>query len=162
MNRLLQASKRTLVLVTALAGVIALGSIAAVAVPTAQVLRDTNGDNHTGRCCSTWDQSVRVNEPTKPVPIVVTWSADYQTEVPFLVGLRLNGGPCTFYGSSALPAGSPADGTFASKTFEWVIMPGDFGLVSGSNVIRLCGGGVFADTDSIVIGFSTLTARVGK
>lgn len=150
------------VVITALACIIGLASISAFAVPKAQVLRDTNGDHHTGRCCSSWDQSIRVNEPTRLVPIVVTWSADYQAEVPFLVGLKLNGGPCAFYGSSALPASSPADGTFASKTFQWVIMPGDFGLVAGSNVIRLCGGGVFADTDSIVIGFSTLSARVGK
>jgi hypothetical protein len=126
------------------------------------VLRETAGGPHTGRCCSVWDESIRVNEPETIVPVVVTWSTDYQSNAPFLSGLSLNGGPCTFFGPASIPPFAPTDETFASITFQWVIMPGDYGLVKGKNLVSLCGGGVFADTDSITLGFNTLAARLGK
>jgi len=50
----------------------------------------------------------------------------------------------------------------ATITFQWVIMPGDYKLTPGRNVIRLCGGGVSSNTDTITLGFGTLTARFGK
>ncbi|HVO81835.1 MAG TPA: hypothetical protein VMT28_13955 [Terriglobales bacterium] len=150
------------VFVAAVVCVIAAGSISALAVPMAQVLREVAGGNHTGKCCSVWDESIRFFEPETMVPVVVTWSADYQANAPFLAGLSLNGGPCTFYGPAAIPTFTSTDDTYASKTFQWVIMPGDYGLVKGPNTICLCGGGVFADTDSITLGFNTLAARLGR
>jgi len=155
-------SKRNLVCVAALVCMIAAGSISALAVPKAQVLREVAGGPHTGRCCSVWDESIRVNEPETVVPIVVTWSTQYQSNAPFLAGLSLNGGPCTFFGPPSVPSYASSDDTYASMTFQWVIMPGDYGLVKGPNSVRLCGGGVFADTDSITLGFNTLAARLGK
>lgn len=155
-------SKRSFVLLATLACVFASGSISAFAGPKAQVFRSVADGPHTGRCCSGWDQSVRVNEPNTPIPVVVTWSTEYRSNAPFLSGLSLNGGPCTFYGPGTIPASAPADDTYVSITFQWVIMPGDYGLVKGWNVVRLCGGAVLADTDSITIGFNTLSARTGK
>ncbi len=39
-------------------------------------------------------------------------------------------------------------------------MPGDYKLVKGPNEITLCGGGVYSDTDTLTLGFNTLTARL--
>jgi hypothetical protein len=150
------------VFLAAVVCMIAAGSISALAVPNAQVLREETGGPHTGRCCSVWDESIRFFEPENMVPVVVTWSTDYQSNAPFLVGFRLNGGPCAFSGPAAIPTFTSTDDTYASKTFQWVILPGDYGLVKGPNTIHLCGGGVFADTDSITLGFNTLAARLGR
>jgi hypothetical protein len=43
----------------------------------------------------------------------------------------------------------------------WVIMPVDYGLVKGSNTIRLYGGGI-SPADTISLGFYTLTVRLDK
>lgn len=155
-------SKRSLVILAALAFAVAVSSTSAFAVPKAQVLRVSDGSNHTGRCCSSWEDAVQVNEPDRVVPVVVTWSTEYQTDKPFLAGFSLNGGPCTFSGPKSIPPFNPGDWTMSTITFQWVIMPGDYGLVPGRNVIRLCGGGVFSDTDTINFGFGTLAARLGK
>lgn len=161
MNVLSKVNKRSLVLFAALVCMIAASSVAALAVPKGQVLRG-DYDSHTGRCCSRWGVSVRVNEPDTVVPIVITWSTDYQSNAPFLAGLSLNSGPCTFFGPAFIPTFTPTDDTYASITLQWVILPGDYGLVKGVNVISLCGGGVFAETDKIGLGFNTLAARMGK
>lgn len=162
MKTLAAMKKTQLLILVAIVGLTLAASTSAFAVPKAQVLRNTDGDNHTGRCCTTWDDSVRVTEPQNLVPLVITWSTEYQTASPFLVGLSLNGGPCAFFGAKSIPPFNPGDWTMTSITFQWVIMPGDFGLVPGRNVVRLCGGGVFSETDSITLGFSTLAARLGK
>ena len=162
MKSFVAVNRRWFFLFGALACVIAASSISAFAVPKAQVLRISDGATHTGRCCSSWDDSVRVNEPDNLVPVVVTWNTDYRAASPFLAGLSLNGGPCTFYGARFIPSFTSNDETLASITFQWVIMPGDYNLVPGRNMIRLCGGGVFADTDTITLGFGTLAARLGK
>jgi hypothetical protein len=153
--------KRNLALSAAVVCLIAATSVAAVAMPKTEVVRG-DFDSHTGRCCTQWDVSVSVSEPETLVPIVVTWSTDYQSNAPFMTGLSLNGGYCTFLGPAFIPTFNPTDNTFASTTLQWVIMPGDYGLVRGKNVITVCDGGVFAETDNIVLGFNTLTARVGK
>ena len=153
---------RRLAFVAILASLIAAGSISAFAVPKAQVLRVSDGATHTGLCCSAWNDSIRVVEPNYLVPIVVTWSTEYQSETPFVVGFSLNDGPCTFFGPKSIPAFNPGDSTMATITFQWVIMPGDYKLTPGRNVIRLCGGGVSSNTDTITLGFGTLTARFGK
>src|SRR5690349_14880774 len=81
-----------------LACMIVAGSISALAVPKTQVLREIAGGYHTGKCCSLWDESISVNLSDGIVPVVVTWSMEYQANAPFLVGMSLNDGPCTFYG----------------------------------------------------------------
>jgi hypothetical protein len=120
------------------------------------------GETHTGFCCSVWSDFIQMTQPEKPVPMIVTWSTDYRSNAPLLVGLRLNGGPCTFYGPAYLPASAPGDDTYASKTIQWVIMPGDYNLLRGANSIRLCGGGIFSQDDSITLGFYTFHVTLGK
>jgi len=156
------ANQRRLGLAALVACLLAMVSISAFAISKSQVLRVSDGATHTGMCCSSWGDSIRVVEPDNPVPIVVTWSAEYQTAQPFLVGFRLNDGPCAFYGPKSIPPFNPGDWTMTTITFQWVIMPGDYKLMPGNNVIRVCGGGVFSDTDTINLGFGTLTARLGK
>jgi hypothetical protein len=154
---------RSLLLIAVVSCVIMAGSISTSAQTKSAVQRTVyTGETHTGKCCSNWEASVSINESERVVPIVVTWSTDYRSNAPFFAALRLNGGPCVFYGPAYLPASAPGDDTFASKTFQWVIMPGDYKLSRGTNVIQVCGGGIFDDTDSITLGFNTLTAHLQK
>ena len=162
MKSIARANNRRLGMVALLATLIVVGSISAYAVPKTQVLRVSDGAVHRGICCSSWNDSVRFVEPNFVVPVVVTWSAEYQSASPFLVGLSLNDGPCTFYGPKSIPAFTPGDSTMAPITFQWVIMPGDYKLIPGRNVVRLCGGGVSSETDAITLGFGTLAVRFGK
>ena len=127
------------------------------------VLRSNADGTHTGPCCSRWDESVTVYEPNALVPIVVTWSTDYQSNAPFIAGLSLNGGPCALYGAASITGQNPTDGMYtASAGFQWVILPGDYGLRSGKNVITLCGGGMTGDTDSITVWGNTLVAHLER
>jgi hypothetical protein len=126
---------------------------------TARVM--LQGETHTGICCSDWSESVEVVETAVATPIVVTFSTDYRANNSILVGLRLNNGPCIFYGPAFLQAAQPANDMYASSTFQWVIMPGDYKLAKGSNSIRVCGGGMF-ESDSISLGFYTLSVRLDK
>jgi hypothetical protein len=116
------------------------------------------GETHKGLCCKTWDAKVTINEPERPVPIIVTFSTGYRATGPFYVGMRLNGGPCVFNGPGYIPTYNPAEFSYASETFQWVIMPGDYLLAKGSNVIKVCGGAVFSGDDTIELGANTLTA----
>jgi hypothetical protein len=125
------------------------------------ILRSNVDGTYTGPCCSRWDESVTVNEPNTPVPVVVTWSTDYQSNAPFIVGLSLNGGPCTLFGSASMTAQNSNDG-LAPASYQWVILPGDYGLRSGKNVITLCGGGLRGDTDAITIMGNTLIAHLER
>jgi len=149
-------------LLAAAACLIVVGSISALAAPKASVLRVSDpGVTETGKCCFNWDQSLRVFEPERLVPIVVTWSTDYQSTAPFYSGVSVNGGPCTFYGPGNISTFTPEDGlTYTTRTVQWLIMPGDYKLVKGANEITLCGGGVYSDTDTLTLGFNTLTARL--
>src|SRR4051812_28400638 len=120
------------------------------------------GETHQGMCCKSWDASVSINEPERQVPIVVTWSTDYRATGPSFVGLRLNDGPCVFYGPAFLPTYAPDDISYSSKTFQWVIMPGDYKLVRGKNTLTLCGGAIFSQNDSVELGFNTMRAELQK
>ena len=127
------------------------------------ILRSTADGTYTGPCCSRWDESVTVEEPRNLVPIIVTWSTDYQSNAPFIVGLSLNGGPCVMYGAGSVTAQNPGDGMYlAPSSYQWVIRPGDYGLRIGRNVITLCGGGVMGDTDTITIWGNTLVAHLER
>lgn len=146
-----------------LACLISAVSISALAASKTTVSRTVyQGETHTGLCCSNWGDPIVVEEPDKVVPIIVTWSADYRANAPVFAALRLNGGPCAFYGPAFLEPFTPTGETYTSKTMQWVIMPGDYKLVSGRNTIQVCGGGIFNSTDSITLGFSTITARLEK
>jgi hypothetical protein len=163
MKKLSQITKR-LALSAMLACVFALGSSSAFAKSSQSSVNRTSyqGETHTGICCSDWDASVTVKEPETLLPIVVTFSTDYRANAPFFAAISINGGPCTFFGPAFLPAFSPEDGTYSSRTFQWVILPGDYKLVSGKNVLTLCGGGLFNTTDTITLGFNTMSAHLQK
>ena len=124
------------------------------------------GETHVGRCCKLWDASITVTEPQdKLVPIVVTFSMDYRATAPSYAGLRLNDGVCTFYGPANIPAYSPDnEASFTPATFQWIILPGDYKLVKGPNVVTVCGGGAdfFSENDTITLGFNTLSAELMK
>ena len=153
----------SLVSVVVLPALISVVSISASAASKTSVSRTIyQGETHTGKCCSSWGDPIEVVEPDKLVPIIVTWSADYRANASLITGLRVNGGPCAFYGPAFIRPFTSDDDMYASRTVQFVIMPGDYKLAPGTNTIQVCGGGVFADADSVVLGFSTLTARPEK
>jgi hypothetical protein len=149
-------------LLAAVASLMVVSSISALAAPKPAVLRvDYPGTTLTGKCCFNWDLSLRVIEPERLLPIVVTWSADYQSDALFYSGLSVNGGPCAFYGPGVIPTFVPDDlASYATRTVQWLIMPGDYKVVKGVNEITLCGGGVYSDTGTLTLGFTTLTAQL--
>jgi len=149
-------------LLAAVACLMLAGSISALAAPKPSVLRvDYPGMTETGKCCFNWDLSLRVIEPGRLVPIVVTWSTDYQADAVFYSGLSVNGGPCAFYGPGIINTFVPDDiVSYATRTVQWLIMPGDYKVVKGVNEITLCGGGVYSDTATLTLGFNTLTAHL--
>ena len=165
MKKFLHISTHGVALMALLVCVIAISSVPAVAQQsTASVNRvPYQGETHTGLCCTTWDPSVTINETERIRPIVITWSTDYQATAPFLAALRLNDGPCTFFGPAFLPAFTPDDElTYSSRTFQWIVMPGDYKLVRGKNVLTVCGGGTNSASDTITLGFNTLSAQLQK
>ena len=112
----------------------------AFAVPAEEILVVNSILTFTGPCCFSFNQSIAVTEPAKPVPVVVTWEMHKFDSGASITGLILNGGPCIAYGS-----GSTANESDPSpRTFQWVIFPSD-GLRPGSNTLTLCGGGVFGN-----------------
>ena len=162
MNAISRINKQGIRLVAALIFTIAMAYGSAMAADRG-ILRSNADGTYTGPCCSRWDESVTVNEPNVPVPIVVTWSTDYQSNAPFIVGLSLNGGPCTLFGPGSITAQTAGAGAYlTSAGLQWVILPGDYGLRSGKNVIKLCGGGMLGDTDSITIWGNTLVAHLER
>jgi len=132
---------------------------AAFAVLPSEVLFVGNIQTFTGLCCSRWGETVLVTEPKAVVPVVVTWSTDYRmTDSRFFhVGVSVNGHPCLVNDLSFF---APADGSFVSRTLQWVTFPSD-GLVQGTNNITLCGGGGDA-SDTITLGGNTLAVRIAK
>ena len=162
MKGLSRISQRSLVFASVLACLLVVTSLAASAQTSSVARVSYQGETHTGLCCSTWDASVTIHEPQKPLPIVVTFSTDYRATAPFFAAIRINGGPCAFYGPTYLPTFNPDDLTYTSKTFQWIIMPGDYKLTRGRNVIQLCGGGTSSADDSIELGFYTLSAHLQR
>lgn len=163
MKKLAASNNRSLFMTLVLVCVMTAGSVSAFAQSKSPIVRTIyQGETHTGTCCSLWGDPIRINEPEKIAPIIVTWSTDYRANAPLIVGLKLNGGPCAFYGPAFLPTFQPEDQTYQSKTFQWVIMPGDYKLTSGNNEIKICGGGVYNSTDTVTLGFSTFTAHLQK
>jgi len=147
-------------------------SLSALAIPPAQVARTAAVQTITAACslgfpfppapgnCPSFNPFVSVTEPATVTPVIVTWSADYNTTGTSVLGLSLNGGPCNAYGpftlqEPQLTAGS--NSITVATTHQWVVLPSD-GLVAGKNLFFLCGGGYEA-VQTINIGFSTLTVQ---
>jgi hypothetical protein len=133
----------------------------AFAVPPGQVLKATNLPALVGPCCFSFNETVAVTEPAKPVAAVVTWSATtgFTFEDEF-VGLMVNGGPCRFYGPRAVPLQAEDKNT---HTIVWIVFPKD-GLTAGTNTFTLCGGGggEFANDATFNILGNTLAVRLSN
>ena len=136
---------------------------AVFAVSNQELLRVEQNQSFQGACCFTWLEQVRVTEPAAIVPVIVTWSTDYQSTGPFLAGLSVNGRPCQFFGSGSIARFGVGDGTgdFESRYLQWTILP-DEGLIRGRNTFTLCGGATLSPIDIITLGFNTLTVRLSK
>jgi len=131
----------------------------AFAVPPGELLQMPDESDPIGQCCFSFNQTVAVTEPAKPFAVVVTWGV--QGFLSFntggsLVGLIVNGAPCTLYG----PASIPEVQINTSRSFQWVIFPSD-GLRAGNNTFTLCGGGRFGSS-GMLLGPYTLAARLSN
>lgn len=130
----------------------------AFAVPPNQLLRKGDSPVITGKCCFSWaGESVTVTEPALVTPVVVTWNADYQSNLFFSVGIAVNGHPCQVSDFQNLDTSGSIG---RSRTMQWVVLPSE-GLIKGNNTITLCGGGA-KDTDAITLGFRTLAVTISK
>jgi hypothetical protein len=158
-------TKQNALYLAAIGCLVLAGTISAFAISPAQVARtaavQTIGPS---AClpndCPAFAPLVSFNEPATLTPVIVTWSADYNTTGTSVVGLALNGGPCRFYGPFTLEepqliAGS--NSITVATTHQWVVLPSD-GLVKGKNTFQMCGGG-YKLNQIINIGFSTLTVQ---
>ena len=119
-------------------------SSSAFAIPPEQVLHVDGPIEIAGDpCCFSFNQTISVTEPAKPVPVVVTFeeSGESHGAVAYLVGLIVNGGPCKFFGSGFIPGLIETD-TFQPRTFQWIVFPEE-GLLKGRNTLTLCGGSAF-------------------
>ena len=134
----------------------------ASAVQNKELLRVQHNTSFQGLCCFSFQEAVQMSEPTTLVPLIVTWSTDYQATGFFFVALSVNGGPCIFFGSGGLQPFEDAGGDADSHTFQWLILPGDGVLRPGKNTFALCGGAAFSANDTIVLGFNTLAVRTSK
>jgi len=156
-------SNRNLLGIAALAALLIVGSVSAFAMPANQVARTVNVQTITAKCCVLLNPTVRVTEPATPTPVIVTWSADYNTTGTAQFGLSVNGGACVAYGPFVVQQpvlGAGANSVTVSGTHQWVVSPSD-GLVKGSNTFQVCGGGS-GQVVTVNIGFSTLTVQIGK
>ena len=135
----------------------------ASAVTPKEILRVEQNQLFEGLCCFSWLESVSATEPYTVVPVIVTWSTDYQATDTFIAGLSVNGGPCTLFGPAWFQPFQLADGSgsFDSRYFQWVILPSD-GLVNGKNTFTVCGGAFFSPTALILLGTNSLSARTMK
>jgi hypothetical protein len=136
---------------------IAFATTAAFAVPPGELLHDGVSRFFNGPCCSSFNESIAVTEPAKPVAVVVTWHLEKSiSQGATVVGLMVNGGPCTLYGSGFIRNSIG----LGAREFQWVIFPSD-GLRAGANTFTLCGGGVFG-ASNFVMQEITLDARLSN
>ena len=69
----------------------------AFAVPPSQLSRQTGNLTFNGPCCMSFGQSVAVVEPSKPMPVAVTWNAQYTFGQGVIGGLMVNAGPWSVF-----------------------------------------------------------------
>jgi hypothetical protein len=132
----------------------------AAAVPANQILKIIPDRTIVGKCCFLWDETVTITEPKVLVPVVVTFSVDFQESGSFLVQLSVNNRPCQAFGPNALEF--DPDRQPLSHTFEWIINPED-GLMKGTNTFTLCGGDMSGNPNpTLIIGSRTLSVTVSK
>ncbi len=148
-----------------LACLVVAGSGSAFAA-THRVLRNLNDQTFSGLCCTSYNETVSITEPATVAPVVVTFSSDYQVNVSgdqYHVGLSVNGAACkTFegYGPQVIADADAPEGIYSSATIQWVILPTDGVLITGTNTFELCGGGLNNSSDSITIGQNTLSVAL--
>ena len=164
MKTLFEQTKQNALYLAATACLILAGSLSALAIPPSQVARTAAVQTIIDSCvpsdCVGIQPTVRLTEPANVTPVIVTWSADYNTSGTSVVYMSLNGGPCLAYGPFVLQepeliAGS--NSITVSGTHQWVVLPSD-GLVQGTNTFQVCVGG-YEKPQTINIGFSTLTVN---
>jgi hypothetical protein len=138
----------------AAAAVVIVAAGCAFAVPPNQLSRQILSfpASFDGPCCMSFNQSVTVDEPAKPVSVVVTWNVQYTFGSGDISGLMVNGGPCHFYGSGSMGA----EIIFRTRSYQWIVYPAD-GLQAGTNTFTVCGGGTALD-----LYVSTLMVRLSK
>jgi hypothetical protein len=135
-----------------LTAIVIASTVCAFAVPPNQISRRVGLVSFDGPCCMSFGQAVSVTEPSKPVPVVVTWNALYTFGDGNISGLMLNGGPCRFFGSGGMGSGV----IFRTRSFQWIVLPAD-GLQPGTNTFTVCGGGTALDLHD-----TTLMVRLSK
>jgi len=155
--------QRSFFLFLALAAAILAIRTPAFAVPPAQLLRVEQNTPFQGMCCFSWREKVSVTEPATIVPVIVTFSTDYQATTEFVVSVAVNDGPCITQGPVVFDPFGTGDGSgpFDAHTFQWVILPGQ-GLVKGKNTFLLCGGSFSQPNGVLMLGFNTLSVRLSK
>jgi len=165
MKILSKLAQRNVVFLAAIACMVVAASLSAFAVPPDQVHRSLTTVSLTGACCQDVPgETVTVTEPSAVVPVVLTWSMEYNTpsDGAFAVGVRLNGGGCGNYGPSYIPIYiGDATQVFSPHAVAWVILPGD-GLVKGKNTFTVCYGPTRNNNDVLTVGSRTLAVRLSK
>jgi hypothetical protein len=134
---------------------------------TQPILRVLEDQTFVGQCCFSFGESVGITEPATIKPVIVTWSSDYapNSADAYFVGLSVNGGECTTvgYGARVLADNTGPGSTYSTAaSFQWMVLPKDRLLVTGSNTFELCGGGKNSPDDSLTIGLNTLAVQLAK
>lgn len=157
-----KANKRSGMFVATLACILLAGSISAFAVPPTQVARLLTNPTITAACCVPIGPTVTVTEPSVIVPVIVTWSADYEVSGESAFNLSVNGGPCLFFGAGDAPFVNFKGGTgLMNSSYQWLVLPADGVLVKGKNTFTVCEGGLAGPT-SMFFSFRTLSVQIGK
>ncbi|MBI3476515.1 MAG: hypothetical protein HY010_12350 [Acidobacteria bacterium] len=154
--------KRNMIFAATLACLIWAGSNSAFAVPPTQVARLLTNPTVTATCCVPIGPTVSVTEPSVIVPVIVTWSVDYEVSAESAFNLSVNGGPCLFFGAGDAPFVNFKGGTgLLSTTYQWLVLPADGVLVKGKNTFTVCEGGIGGPT-TMFFSFRTLSVQIGK
>jgi hypothetical protein len=151
--------KGNLMLIAALVCMIAASSISALAVPPNEGFYTYTGQNLSGPCCFSWNDTVTVTEPSAITAVVLTWSTEYVAHAFYLVGLSVNNGPCTAYGPRTLTP-TLQGGQVETTNFQWVVPKSV--LVKGNNTFTVCGGEVSPSSPPIQLGIRSFAARLSK
>jgi hypothetical protein len=171
MKNLFKQTKQNALYLATVACLMLAGSMSAFAISPSQVASTAAVQTITAACslgfsapspgnCPLFNPFVEVTEPATVKPVIVTWSADYNTSGTSVVGLSVNGGVCNAYGPFTLEEPQLIAGSNSitlATTHQWVVLPSD-GLVTGKNLFFLCAGG-YEKVQTINIGFSTLTVQ---
>jgi hypothetical protein len=166
MKTLFKQTKQNARYLAAIACLTLAGSISAHAISPSQVGRTFAVQTARAVCSTSFCQeeliqpTVSLTEPATVTPVIVTWSADYNTTGTSVIGMSLNGRPCVAYGPFVLQepqliAGS--NSITVSGTHQWVILPSD-GLVKGKNTFQVCVAG-YEEFQTINVGYSSLTVQ---